>query len=95
MNDIIELFVQSWKPTLAAWTSFLREAMIPSSVSVASPDVSMAVKALNGVIAGGGGTYLPSRFGNVQLLRFFTALKQNTEGQEKWVGSVRKQPRQF
>lgn len=79
LNEPVNLFIQNWKPTLAAWTSLLRETIIPPNISVVTLDISMAAKALNGVIAGGGGTYLPPRFGHVQLVRFFATLEDRIE----------------
>ena len=57
--------------------------MIPPKVLVTSLDVSMAVNALNNVVAGKESEFLPSGFGYVQLSRFLGALEGRVKADRK------------
>ncbi|KAH7268707.1 hypothetical protein B0J15DRAFT_592162 [Fusarium solani] len=79
----MEYFDQTWRQTLSAWESLLRKTMIPPKVSVTNLNVSTAVNALNNVVAGKEGEFLPPGFGYVQLSRFLGALEGRVKADRK------------
>ncbi|RSL64897.1 hypothetical protein CEP53_003880 [Fusarium sp. AF-6] len=79
----MEYFDQTWRQTLSAWESLLRKTLIPPKVPVTNLNVSTAVYALNNVISGREGKFLPSAFGYVQLSRFLGALEGRVKADRK------------
>ena len=74
-NDAISFFLQTWEPTLVAWVSLQRATRLPVDKPISSLNVTASVRRIDSVIAGGGGTDLPRRFGYVQLYKFLEDLR--------------------
>ncbi|KAM5349983.1 hypothetical protein ACJ41O_006488 [Fusarium nematophilum] len=83
----MEYFDRTWRRTLSAWESLLRKTIIPPEVPVTNLNMSTAVNALNNVIVGNEGEFLPSGFGYVQLSRFFDALEDRVKA-DRIVGLI-------
>ncbi|KAK2692335.1 hypothetical protein QWA68_008228 [Fusarium oxysporum] len=74
-DDPVDCFGQTWRQTLTAWDSLVRQTRIPPDTPVADLDITSAVDALNGAIAGKERTSLPPGSGYVQFSRFLDALE--------------------
>ncbi|KAF4342956.1 phosphotransferase family [Fusarium beomiforme] len=82
-DDAVDYFGQTWRQTLTAWDSLVRQTVIPPDIPVADLDITSAVNALNGAIAGKERTSLPPGSGYVQLLRFLDVLEGRVKADKK------------
>ncbi|KPA38770.1 phosphotransferase family protein [Fusarium langsethiae] len=74
-DNPVDCFGQTWRQTLTAWDSLVRQTMIPPDTPIADLDLTSAVDALNGAIAGKERTSLPPGSGYVQFSMFLDALE--------------------
>ena len=76
-------FLQTWEPTMQAWTLLLTATHISSSAPLTAPGMAHAVRCLDNAMSGGYEPDLPSRFGYIQLFNFLEILKRRIDYDKK------------